>query len=65
MSFASLFARYNDWLSQAVRPAVTMIESSPMAQIPTAMITSRRPRCRPRPWSSRGTYYPTCGSGWR
>ncbi len=33
MSFASLFTRYNDWLSQAVQPAVTMIESSPMAQI--------------------------------
>ena len=33
LSFASLFTRYNDWLSQAVPPAATMIESSPMAQI--------------------------------
>jgi len=33
MSFSTLLARYNDWLSRAVLPTSTMIESSPMAQI--------------------------------
>jgi len=33
MAFATLFTRYNDWISRAVPPAATMIESSPMAQI--------------------------------
>ena len=33
MSFTTLLTRYNDWLSRAVSPTATMIESSPMAQI--------------------------------
>jgi hypothetical protein len=33
MPFSTLLSRYNDWLSRAVSPTATMIESSPMAQI--------------------------------
>ena len=33
LAFSTLLTRYNDWLSRAVPPAVTMFESSPMAQI--------------------------------
>ena len=33
MAFSTLFTIYNDWLNLAVQPPVTMIESSPMAQI--------------------------------
>ena len=33
LGFTTLLTRYNDWLSRAVSPTTTMIESSPMAQI--------------------------------
>jgi len=58
MAFASLFARYNDWLSQAVKPAVTMIESSPMAQISYGYDYSPQDHIPPATLEFARTYYP-------
>ena len=58
MPFASLFTRYNDWLSQAVQPAITMIESSPMAQISYGYDYSPQDHIPPATLEFARTYYP-------
>ena len=58
MPFATLFATYNAWMSQAVRPPVTMIESSPMAQISYGYDYSPWAKIPPSTLEFARTYYP-------
>ncbi|MFZ0828944.1 MAG: LamG-like jellyroll fold domain-containing protein [Verrucomicrobiia bacterium] len=58
MAFSTLFATYNNWLSLAVQPPVTMIESSPMAQISYGYGYSPLTTIPPSTLEFARTYYP-------
>jgi hypothetical protein len=58
MTFSTLFTRYNDWLSRAVPPAATMVESSPMAQISYGYDYSPDQKIPPCTLEFARTYYP-------
>jgi hypothetical protein len=58
MPFATLFARYNDWLNSAIHPTATMIESSPMAQISYGYDYSPWQKIPPATLEFARTYYP-------
>jgi hypothetical protein len=58
MAFSTLLATYNNWLSLAVPPPVTMIESSPMAQISYGYGYSPLTVIPPSTLEFARTYYP-------
>ena len=58
MAFSTLLTTYNDWLSRAVQPPVTMIESSPMAQISYGYGYSPLTTIPPSTLEFARTYYP-------
>jgi len=58
MAFSTLFTTYNDWLGLAVPPPVTMIESSPMAQISYGYGYSPLTVIPPSTLEFARTYYP-------
>ena len=58
LAFSTLLSRYNDWLSRAVSPTATMIESSPMAQISYGYDYSPDQKIPPSTLEFARTYYP-------
>lgn len=58
MPFSTLLATYNDWMSRAVAPQITMIESSPMAQISYGYGYSPLSVVPPATLEFARTYYP-------
>ena len=58
MAFSTLYTTYNDWIGLALQPPITMIESSPMAQISYGYGYSPLTAIPPSTLAFAQTYYP-------